>query len=374
MADEARRINGLQNSHERDKTLFGSLSRTVRSVITPSWLSEIVRTVKDSTKESTKPEEVIRKEEVKISAPAEIPDIMPNSNAMKLLANDELQHRQETFQDSTVLCPLPKKLGSSFQDHLQSKKKDNKNSHPFDMEHYKINSEKNKNLENLRDVTGNGKDHQSEHTIQNVNKCQDTFEKGGVIRKVLYSNNPGFDISVFGLPYEKRPSDNCGRSHLSPFYNGKTRFGGALSQKSRLNSSAPNLNRVPYIVRQKIKAKTRNRSSTTSAKRILETLQKISTPMPVESLEMKTEFTLPSANIEKMRFRLFDEKDGKLDGNPQNSMDFGFSFSSPDAKKDISNDSLQLPKMNFTFSYPIGVPNMSLPADQSISTNTLFGS
>lgn len=40
---------------------------------------------------------------------------MPNSKSMKLLTSDALQHRQETFQDSTIQCPSPKKLGSSFQ-------------------------------------------------------------------------------------------------------------------------------------------------------------------------------------------------------------------------------------------------------------------
>lgn len=373
MADEARKINVSQNSHERDKTLFESLSRTVRSVITPSWLTEIVRTVR----ESTKPEEVIKKEEIKMSAAAaaaaEVPDLVPNSKSMKLLTSDALQHRQETFQDSTIQCPLPKKLGSSFQD-KQCKNKEDINTHRFDLERCKINSVKIKNLENHHDVTGNGEDHQNKHYIQNVNKSQDASEKGSVIKKVPFSNNPGFDITMFSLPYEKRMSANYGRSHLSPFYSGKTRFGGALSQKSRLNSSAPNLNRVPYVVRQKIKAKARNRSSTTSAKRILETLQKISTPMHVELSDVRTEFTLPSENIERMKFRLFDEKDGKLDDDPKNSMDISFSFSSPDAEKDISNDFLPLPKMHFTFSYPIGVRNMSLSADQTIATDTLFGS
>lgn len=370
MADEARKINVLQNSHERDKTLFESLSRTVRSVITPSWLTEIVRTVK----ESTKPEEVIKKEEVKkFVAAAEVPDLVPNSKSMKLLTSDALQHRQETFQDSTIQCPSPKNLGSSFQD-KQYKNREDVNTHPFDLERCKINMVKIKNLENHHDVTGNGEDHQNKHYIQDVNKSQDTSEKGSVIKKVPFSNNPGFDITMFSSPYERRLSANCGRSHLSPFYSGKTRFGGALSQKSRLNSSAPNLNRVPYVVRQKIKAKARNRSSTTSAKRILETLQKISTPMHVELSDVRTEFTLPSENIERMRFRLFDEKGGKLDDDPKYSMDISFSFSSPDAKKDISNDFLRLPKMDFTFSNPIGVHNTSLSADQTIATKTLFGS
>lgn len=40
---------------------------------------------------------------------------MPNSKSLKLLTSDALQHRQETFQDSTIQCPSPKNLGSSFQ-------------------------------------------------------------------------------------------------------------------------------------------------------------------------------------------------------------------------------------------------------------------
>uniref|UniRef100_A0A8W8INI1 Uncharacterized protein n=1 Tax=Magallana gigas TaxID=29159 RepID=A0A8W8INI1_MAGGI len=198
MADEARKINVLQNSHERDKTLFESLSRTVRSVITPSWLTEIVRTVK----ESTKPEEVIKKEEVKkFVAAAEVPDLVPNSKSMKLLTSDALQHRQETFQDSTMQCPSPKNLGSSFQD-KQYKNREDVNTHPFDLERCKINMVKIKNLENHHDVTGNGEDHQNKHYIQDVNKSQDTSEKGSVIKKVPFSNNPGFDITMFSLPYE----------------------------------------------------------------------------------------------------------------------------------------------------------------------------
>lgn len=33
-------------------------------------------------------------------------------------------------------------------------------------------------------------------------ESQDTSEKGSVIKQVPFSNNPGFDITMFSLPYE----------------------------------------------------------------------------------------------------------------------------------------------------------------------------
>lgn len=57
----------------------------------------------------------LQEEVKKFVAAAEVPDLVPNSKSMKLLTSDALQHRQETFQDSTMQCPSPKNLGSSFQ-------------------------------------------------------------------------------------------------------------------------------------------------------------------------------------------------------------------------------------------------------------------
>lgn len=57
----------------------------------------------------------LQEEVKKFVAAAEVPDLVPNSKSMKLLTSDALQHRQETFQDSTIQCPSPKNLGSSFQ-------------------------------------------------------------------------------------------------------------------------------------------------------------------------------------------------------------------------------------------------------------------
>lgn len=56
-----------------------------------------------------------------------------------------------------------------------------------------------------------------------------------------FTKNMKHKCIICYLFFQKRLSANYERSHLSPFYSGKTRYGGALSQKSRLNSSAPNL-------------------------------------------------------------------------------------------------------------------------------------
>lgn len=60
---------------------------------------------------------------------------------------------------------------------------------------------------------------------------------------------------------------------------------------------------------------------------------------------MRIEFILLFENIERMRFRFFDEKGGKLDDDLKYFMDISFLFFLFDVKKDILNDFFRLLKM-----------------------------
>ncbi|XP_059172205.1 nuclear pore complex protein Nup153-like [Physella acuta] len=96
------------------------------------------------------------------------------------------------------------------------------------------------------------------------------------------TDRPAFNSLLFGTPTKNDSSMFGGNFHESSFYSGKTRFGGAAAEKRKsLNSSLPYQSSLP--LRKQVKATNLNSSfnATTSAtaQRILETLDKMSTPL-----------------------------------------------------------------------------------------------
>lgn len=92
---------------------------------------------------------------------------------------------------------------------------------------------------------------------------------------------PSFEPSLFGSPFMKSSllSDSL---HESPFYAGKTRYGGAAAnRKLRLKISNPYSAAMPY--RKQVNAKPLKSSSSavtsSTAKRILDTLEMMATPL-----------------------------------------------------------------------------------------------
>ena len=102
-------------------------------------------------------------------------------------------------------------------------------------------------------------------------------------KKPALTGKPSFDVSLFGSPVasSNNTSPLSDRLNESTFYPGRTTYGGAASQR-RLNATTP-YQSSPFPVRQKMKAKPLNNSfnTTTSgtARKILETLEKMTTPL-----------------------------------------------------------------------------------------------
>ncbi|XP_033738454.1 nuclear pore complex protein Nup153-like isoform X2 [Pecten maximus] len=135
-------------------------------------------------------------------------------------------------------------------------------------------------------------------SVNRLNKST-TWTEGFTARKPRSAsqNKPGFDISLFGAPLHSN-SLLGDSSHESSFYPGKTTYGGASAQrKTRLNVTGPY--QMSFPVRQKMKVKPLNtsRSAATSstAQKILETLEKMSTPLS-EAKKIPTDDTVLRLN------------------------------------------------------------------------------
>ncbi|XP_067677304.1 nuclear pore complex protein Nup153-like [Haliotis asinina] len=92
---------------------------------------------------------------------------------------------------------------------------------------------------------------------------------------------PGFNTSLFGSPVLNQSSSILGESFGdSSFYSGKTTYGGASAYR-KLNSTAPYQTALP--IRKQLKPKPLNNSfnavTSSTARRILETLERMSTPL-----------------------------------------------------------------------------------------------
>ncbi|XP_071119823.1 nuclear pore complex protein Nup153-like isoform X1 [Haliotis cracherodii] len=92
---------------------------------------------------------------------------------------------------------------------------------------------------------------------------------------------PGFNSSLFGSPVLNQSSSILGESFgESSFYSGRTTYGGASAYR-KLNSTAPYQTALP--IRKQLKPKPLNSSfnavTSSTARRILETLERMSTPL-----------------------------------------------------------------------------------------------
>ncbi|KAL9981298.1 hypothetical protein ACROYT_G009985 [Oculina patagonica] len=118
----------------------------------------------------------------------------------------------------------------------------------------------------------------------------------------LPANRPSFSVAAFGSPIPPQPPQAGGFS--SPFYRGRTSFGGASSLHSsgykRLRTHSPTLGEAPKPVRKVITPKpvsTAGGSGVTSqtAKRILEALETMSSPL-IDARKIPTPPISPSAS------------------------------------------------------------------------------
>ncbi|KAI8773817.1 nuclear pore complex protein Nup153-like isoform X1 [Biomphalaria glabrata] len=95
------------------------------------------------------------------------------------------------------------------------------------------------------------------------------------------TEKPSFNASLFGTLNESNTSLLGSSLHESSFYSGKTRYGGAAGERKSQISSSPYKSSLP--LRKQVKAsplnQTLNATTSATAQRILETLEKMSTPL-----------------------------------------------------------------------------------------------
>jgi hypothetical protein len=409
---KTKRHHAPSKPYERKKSLLGSLADTMKVVVTPSWLSDIVKNVTRATK-SDKPEteKVTNGDDGNLLN--EAPKQNPNSSAFSQLPENPAQSMVNTSScaltphlpaSNNVSCPGPGVALSEKNEASDGCPPDQPfhGEKPLQMQDSMVLAENGVNEDESEDSFGVPYV-RSNRSIQTKTWTSDYRAKK--LKKPATHSNPSFDLSLFSLPSEKRQLADSGSSHLSPFFSGKTRFGGAMSQNSKINRTAPSLNYVP--IRQKMKPKTTSISSTSTAKRILESLQKISPPVNVGQPYLKTKFVHPVENVSRTKFSVMDKgkgitgKAGKVDEVQTKSAlytksavhtqsvvhtksavhrkaeDSVFTFASP-VEKDWSLDTnLPKPKLNFNFSSPINVHDSPLPVslmedrirphDQSVS-------
>lgn len=359
---KTKRLHGPSKPYERKKSLFGSLTDTMKVVVTPSWLSDIVRNVTRSTRSET--EKVTNGDDVNHLL-TDVPNQKSTSPAIGQFPDNAAQSILST--PSCALTPQVSASGNvSFQGVALGEKNETTNGYHPDLPFH---MEKPLNIQDSTGVTENGvTDEESEDSVglpsvrlnPSIPTTTWTAEYNSrKLKKPAVHSNPSFDLSLFLLPGEKRNIAISGTSHLSPYFSGKTRFGGALSQNSRLSRTAPNLEYVP--VRQKMKPKTTNISSTSTAKRILESLQKISAPLNVGQPNLKAKFVHPVKNISRTKFSTVDKKKGRMDKVHTKTADSVFTFSSPVEKDWTLNSDLPKPRLNFNFSSPINVHDSKMP-------------
>ncbi|XP_069127065.1 nuclear pore complex protein Nup153-like isoform X3 [Argopecten irradians] len=118
-------------------------------------------------------------------------------------------------------------------------------------------------------------------SVNRLNKST-TWTEGFTARKQKFTDRykPGFDISLFGAPLQNN-SLLGESSHESSFYPGKTTYGGASAQsKRRLNVTGPYQTSFPVHQKMKVRPTTSKSAVTSSsAQKILESLEKMSTPL-----------------------------------------------------------------------------------------------
>ncbi|XP_062596635.1 uncharacterized protein LOC134258081, partial [Saccostrea cucullata] len=114
-------------------SFFGSLTDTVKSVVTPSWLTDLVRTVKRSSKNGESPTEEKGREEKEICS-SNSSNLKPRTAEYGQLPSNSVPPRTDTFRGFTSGSPVS---GNNYTFEVVSKKNESMNVYPSNVSQYK---------------------------------------------------------------------------------------------------------------------------------------------------------------------------------------------------------------------------------------------
>ncbi|XP_013380005.1 nuclear pore complex protein Nup153 [Lingula anatina] len=319
---QTRRKPSTDKPYNRRQSLLSRVTDTVKDILSPSWLVDIVSSVKKKTSPQldTVEEHNDNGEDLEESylPPRAKPQMPPHMQS-------KAHPSQPSYQSSSVLTERPlyggSSLGrtpfSSFKPDLHTSTPGTSGGHiPFPV--YKGQGEDHRRglshvsslipeadkpdfksemlqlqeaqLQQLREDLGGSVAVREEMSSTAVEKSLDMSQSlsGSHLwstsevskpQPSVRTHRPSFNASIFGSP---ATNTSLFGGQSSPYYPGRTTFGGATShRKNRLNSTAPYQTAAP--LRRQVKAKPLNNTSTgvtsSTAKKILETLERMSTPL-----------------------------------------------------------------------------------------------
>ncbi|XP_060077392.1 nuclear pore complex protein Nup153-like isoform X2 [Ylistrum balloti] len=343
--------------YERRKSFLGKVTDTVKELISPSWLSDLVNSVKKPSPQrgdelSTPP---VQEPQYMSSLPSQQRNRIPSRDSsqycppkfvpltrnglanlsprssLPLVPSLPLQQPPQQSQPPMTFCTQKSDNGEGLRKNqtqpsifLQDTKSVDRNrnflsnctigrgqldsdisSGPSDDIARPGPSNTETNPADISSICNHNESEESEEqeetlpaSVNRLNKST-TWTEGFTARKSKPSSysKPGFDISLFGAPLHSN-SLLGESSHESSFYPGKTTYGGASAQrKTRLNVTGPY--QSPFPMRQKMKVKpvntSRSAATSSTAQKILETLEKMSTPLS-EAKKIPTDDTVLRLN------------------------------------------------------------------------------
>ncbi|KAK3609922.1 hypothetical protein CHS0354_036691 [Potamilus streckersoni] len=319
--------------YERKKSLLGKVAETVKEIFSPSWLSDLVANI---NKTPVKEDEKEAENEDKPNDPHETGLLSTDSagpgtsfraydyDPLRIRSNGQPRNQDFPSQavsslPSTVISPLNEFTSAQLpltrlvqksdsmvvNDDNQSQRSDISKStsgcssmipHP-DKRDYQSEILQEEHSYSDVSISASASASTIHHPLQ-LQHPSDKYQRVPVVEKtyawtphssgIQHSkpqvpanrNQPSFNASLFGSPIQADTSYMEQRFESS-FYAGKTTYGGASAyRKARVNNASPYQS---YPVRKQIKPKPTNNTfnavTSSTARRILEALEKMSTPV-----------------------------------------------------------------------------------------------
>ncbi|XP_050403141.1 nuclear pore complex protein Nup153 isoform X2 [Patella vulgata] len=335
-----KRSQPAQKPYERRKSLYKKVTDTVKDLLSPSWLTDIVSTVKKSPPKQNYPSTLDEDEDEMFMSPPQSPNQVNSYSGPPRIAS-QLENKLPAPQPKRSRVPVPSvslnnpafgsstshpggsfsssqlplsRYGTSTNNPSTSTNRNVVTRSPIhdNVSHlatgYSFEQQTNllnlneKELQQIKDnlstgqtkSTSDSEDQHSRTMARNTSlKTDGSSQRARVwqnevcqpIRPIepVVTDKPSFKASLFGSPVIDTSLLGDDVLNQSSFYPGKTTFGGSSSvrNRSRLNVTAPYQTALP--IRKHMTPKLANNSfsavTSSSARRILESLERMSTPL-----------------------------------------------------------------------------------------------
>ncbi|KAK6188066.1 hypothetical protein SNE40_004330 [Patella caerulea] len=335
-----KRSQPAQKPYERRKSLYKKVTDTVKDLLSPSWLTDIVSTVKKSPPKQNYPSTLEEDEDEMFMSPPQSPNLANSYSGPPRIAS-QLENKLPAPQPKRSRVPVPSvsqnnpafgsstshRSGSFSSSQLPLSRYGTNTNNPSTSTNRNIitrspihdnvshlasgySFEQQTNLLNLNEKelqqikdnlstgqtkpTSDSEDQHSRTVARNTSLKTDGSSQRARVRQnevcqpirpiePVVTDKPSFKASLFGSPVIDTSLLGDDTLNQSSFYPGKTTFGGSSSvrNRSRLNITAPYQTALP--IRKHMTPKLANNSfsavTSSSARRILESLERMSTPL-----------------------------------------------------------------------------------------------